>query len=328
MELHAQWLRIQEMISPLNFAWQMSRINPAVLQRIEAEAAGGDPVLAQARADLFKMLSAVDDPDDARVISQAYETFENAQAYIALRDRDLPVRRIGKSAWPTFECKHSLGTFYIEVKSLEFQDRALRRQQIARAVLEARSRQGPAAEGNGAEPRTHSQAILNGSAAGRIDMAIGRIKRDLSLRLITQGPTLVLVDMSEREFDSSGPWSLLPVYYDSKLRSVASGELWLIAFGQPRDQVFIRPSSEGGTNLGGRLSRTGVCTDFGELLGMLFLVRTSDGLPRIFGLLNQQGDDTHSGNALTSTLMGRILASFCDDVNDQRNEGGFGKACR
>lgn len=107
------------MINSYTVNWSIFRIDDLTLQMIEDGAANGDPVLIQAKADLLAALTAITQPEDYPSISQAYEVFEEALVYIALRARNLPLQRTPGTGGhaqkrPDFQCNHTRGRFFVE----------------------------------------------------------------------------------------------------------------------------------------------------------------------------------------------------------------------
>lgn len=336
MSLQAESLRIKQMINSYTVNWTIFRMDDWTLQMIEDGAARGDAVLIQAERDLLAALAAIIRPDDYTGISRAFEIFEEALVYITLRGRNLPLRRTPGTGGhaqkrPDFQCDHPRGTFYVEVKTLDFQDGWIRHDAIANAGLDAKAE----LEGRARSPGVHvgtpvaiSPHRPGATAADRIETAIKKIKGNIKLDQVTYGPTVLVVDTSRLSLDDGDPSALVPTYFHALPRSCVSGELWHIAFGRPEDLILARPEFEGKSNIDRRLRETGVYIDYPELMALAFVSRPLQGPPRIFSLRKLTPDFANVANPLSEDAIGDILHQLSDAGNDDLNEGANGKQLR
>lgn len=303
---------------------------------IEHGALIGDAVLVQAKSDLLAALKAIHQPDDYSNISQAYEIFEEALVYIAFRDRGLSLQRTpGTGGYaqkrPDFQCTHPGGTFFVEVKTLDFQDGWVRHDAIAKEALDAKAELDGRARTSGVHvgrPVTISPHRPGSSSADRIETAIKKIRGNLKREQLTQGPTLLVVDTSRLFLDDGHPSAMVPTYFHSLSGSCVSGELWHIAFGKPEDLILTRPEFEGKSNIDRRLRETGVYVDYPELMAITFVSRPLEGQPRILSLRKQTPDFSKVPEPLSEDAIGHILHDVSDASNDDLNEGGYGKQLR
>lgn len=336
MSLQTEALRLKQMINSLTVNWSLFRIDDAILHEIQRGASSGDAVLAQAQADLHSAFVSITQPTDYSGISQAYEIFEEALVYITLRDRKLPLSRTpGTGGYaqkrPDFQCDHALGRFYVEVKTLDFQDGWIRHDAIANEGLDAKAK----LDGRARVPGVHvGDAICisahrpGSTATDRIETAIKKIKGNLKREQVTYGPTILVVDLSRLSLDGGHASALVPTYYESTLESCVSGELWHVAFGEPNDLILACPSFEGQSNIDRRLRETGVYLEYPELMALVFMSRPLQGLPRILSIRKLTPDFSKVANPLEEHTIGEILHGFSDAMNDDKNENAHGKQMR
>jgi hypothetical protein len=338
MQLRTEALRIQQMISAITTNWAMFRMEAPILDLIEAGAANGDKVLKQTMRDLLPSLKAITKVEDYNTINQAYEFYAEAAAYLLLKDRGLLLTRTEGTGGhgekrPDFRCDHPNGTFYIEVKTLDFQDGWIRHKEVAldalesKAELDARARAPGVHIGNPIEISSHRPGT---DSVNRIETIIKKIKGNVKKDQLNYGPTILIVDLSRLLCDADDPSSLVPVYFDETAQSCVSGELWHVGFGEVGDCIFVRPEFEGKSNLGGKLKETGVYVDNPELMAIAFIVRPLSDPPKIFALQKLTPDFSSLPNktALDEFKIGEILYKVCDSYNDDCNERAFDKQVR
>lgn len=336
MLLRAEVLRINQMLSGLTISWPMFRMSSTILDLIESGAVNRDQVLLQAMKDLLDSLKSIRQPEDYNAMKRAYEIYEEAAVFLLFRCRGLPlVRTPGtgghRQQRPDFQCNHSLGTFFVEVKTLDFQDGEVRHRAIANDALEAKAKLDARARKSGVhfgDPVEISSHRPGAGPAERIETAIRKIKGNAESGQLCYGPTILVVDLTRLSCDANDPSALVPTYFDASptAQACVSGELWHIAFGQPGDQILIRPEFEGKSNLGPRLKETGVYSDYPELMALAFVTRPLNNAPKILALRKLTPDfvKLKKFTTLTEYEIGEILQQLCDAFNDERNEGAFG----
>ena len=335
MSLRTEALRISQMLSNLTVNWPMFRMDFGTLDLIESGAVNGDQFLAQALNDLGSSLKSISRPEDYDAIGRAYEIYEEAAIYLLVMSRGFPLIRTPGTGGhgqkrPDFQCNHSLGTFFIEVKTLDFQDGWMRHREIAnealnaKANLDAQARKQGVHFGNPVEISSHRPGTGH---ADRIETAIKKIKGNAKMGQLIYGPTILVVDLRRLSCDADDPLALLPTYFDAFPTSLAcvSGALWHIAFGHPGDLILTRPEFEGKSNLDRRLNEAGVYLDYPELMALVFVVRSLSGAPKIFALrkLTPNFSTLINPTSLAEHEIGEILHHLCDAVNNDRNEGAF-----
>jgi hypothetical protein len=287
--LETEILRVAQMINSITTNWAVFRMDGTTLQEIDRRASGGDAVLVQMRGELLAKIISITKPTDYTAIAQAYEIFEEAFIYITLSDKQLPLSRTPGTGGhaqkrPDFQCDHALGRFFVEVKTLDFQDGPLRHDDIAnnaldaKANLEIKSRRPGVHVG---EPVSISSHRPGSTATDRIETAIKKIRGNLKREQIIYGPTVLVVDLTRLLLDGSHPSALLPSYYHSTSQACVSGELWHVGFGQPNDLILVPPEFEGATNIDRRLQQTGILLEYPELMGLAFVCRSFQGGPKI-----------------------------------------------
>ncbi len=338
MQLRTEALRIKQMMSGLTINWPIFLMDFTTLDLIESGATNGDEVLAQAKNDLFSSLRSITTPENYNAISQAYEFYEEANIYLLLRSRGFPLIRTPGTGGhgqkrPDFQCNHPQGTFYIEIKTLDFQDGWVRHKAIAndaleaKAELDARARKPGVHVGNPTEISSHRPGS---SAADRIETAIKKIKSNIKRDQLRYGPTILVIDLSRLSLDAHDPSSLVPIYFDDQTQSCASGELWHVSFGEMGDRIFVRPEFEGKSNLDRKLQETGVYVECPELMALTFIIRPLSGPAKVYSFQKFTPDFSGLTNqtALKEHQIEEILDQISDASNDSRNEGAFGKQIR
>ena len=218
MLLRDEALRVKLMLSAYTINWPMQLIDLDTLDSFETGAKNGDQVLTGAVKDLLAHLKRVLQPEDYAAMGAAYEIYEETVSYLLLKSRNLTLLRTPGTGGhgekrPDFECNHSLGTFYIEVKTLDVQDGWVQHKEIAyegldaKAELDGRARTPGVHVGDAVEITAHR---AGSSVVDRIETAIKKIKGNAKMDQLRYGPTILLVNLTRLFMDADDPSSLVP----------------------------------------------------------------------------------------------------------------------
>lgn len=337
MSLRQNLTSLLQDMSGLSLSWPLQRIVPEYLDRIESEARNNDQTAMELEQEIEGCFKKVSDgqPQDYNTAGSLYQAYGEAVAYILLKERGLSITRTagtGKQNQkrPDFTCSCSKGDFFVEVKTLDFDDRDAQHTAVMESALNNQANLEDAAK----TPGTHfgeaveiSSHKWGATRTDRIEALIRKLRNNLKREQLSFGPTLLVVHLGLLEMDANRKSTLSPVFFDQEptVRSCISGELWNAAFGEVGNQIYDRPDFEGKSNLDRALNEDGVLIEHPYLLGIAFITQSLGGAHKIFTLhrLSPDFNDLKNSTNLGEFEIAEILHDISDARNDDKNESGY-----
>jgi hypothetical protein len=337
MSLEEEYVRVCQMMSDITAHWPLVRMSRDALRKLEECAFLGDRTAVTLKTDLEGKLRSITKPEDFEKIAAALEVYAEALTYKIISDRGVALERTPgtgqfKIRRPDFVHKATSGEVYFEVKCIDFQGGTARHKVIADDALEMKADLAHRAKKPGIHFGYHEISTFErpSGPADRIDLIIDKALSNINRDQISLGATVLVLDLGRIEPEAHHPCSLLPVYYDSMVKSCVSGELWHIASGQIGNMIYCIPEFEGKTNIDRPLERNGILHEHPQLAAIAFLLNDSQAIARIFTVLNNsmQTSALVTGNIPTEFELEKIIYDISDARNDTHNTYQSKYVCR
>jgi hypothetical protein len=291
-------------------------ISPAVLDAIDAGAAGGDAGLVYYRKQLDKKLKAIKTKTHHQKFSQFFEQYSECLTYVLLVKRGLQLERINENPnkSPDFRTVEARPLFF-EVKTLDFaaapyaHDR--HGKSSATRVIEKKSPPGIQTEINAIRPHGNATTPLEA-----IREVIPRIERNYKKDQFAFGPTFLVLPMTRTAIVADA-CSLASWY--TRYRQENTGHLWAIAANRISENFL----EEGRTI--GQLPDTGILRRRPEIAGIIFistewnLTKNTNALDtafRLHGFWNCEWPTTANVTRYRADQIKKVLLELCVAYND------------
>lgn len=259
----------------------------------------------------------------------AYESYNEAVTYIALRDKGITIKGIPecKTSTPDFEisvnCSYcgdepDLKTIYLEVKTLGFAMGNLIYKQSQSDSLDCQIR----IEEQHRKGKRMCMAERSVAPLGyvgfvkEVECIIQKIDQNIKSDQFSFGDgksTLLFVDLNQLWY-SRQMEDCLPVYPDLAHNCCASGKLWLIAFSNIGERVYLKPEFEGKGCFGDELQQQGILNQHTYVKGIIFGLGKTPDEKTFYGFYRSEQEDDPTTVA---------LQKICDFSNDEQNSNGW-----
>lgn len=265
---------------------------------------------------------------------QLVESYYENVAADYLSSKNIKVTKIHETntATPDFECIFSTTdggkkTFYIEVKTLNAigGDSHYRKNDEetfnVEVDLEEQRKNCPHQRIYMAQRELNPWGkALNNHAEERsavIETLIEQIGKNIKPGQFSNKPTFLLVFVNRLCNGLLHKHDLVSYYFDTDCRTVASGLLWTVCFGE-KQHLILKPAIEGLSNQERRLNKTGVLVEYPYVPGIIFVDSFFNKNRRVFGLYDDlwQLYDEKWGELDTEELFYTITDAFSGKRNE------------
>ena len=186
------------------------------------------------------------------------------------------------SKTPDFKVRFRDKNIYIELKSLNMLDGVIKHKDImydsldSKIEAEEQIKQGKKVGiGTSVIQPYYSYNNKYDPSSTRlvIESLIDKVNQNIKEQQYSLGETILLVDLSDQlPLISKPSEAIQEKYYDDYSKTWVSGELWNVAFGRLRDQIFKPAEFEGVSNIDGELKKEGILVSHPFIKGLVFHV--------------------------------------------------------
>lgn len=163
--------------------------------------------------------------------------------------------------------------------------------------------------------RLHNKDYDPYSIRQSIETFIKKAEQNIKSEQFEMGDTVLIINLKQHSLPGNYKEISVPIFQESRFKSLMSGLLWNMAFGKSGHLIFKPIEFEGRKNTDGELTMDGILVNRHWLKAVCFLTYTLGGTePKIVGLHNRKG--------LTDSVE-VFLSRFCDFVNDDENTEGW-----
>jgi hypothetical protein len=250
----------------------------------------------------------------------AYEEFNEAMVYVDF-SKKYATTRIPEAKTPTPDFRLTdNGEFpfdvYVEVKALSFLDGNLNYIEAQKSSLEANI--AIEEQINDGKQIAFGETIISPflkrnklpSTKDLIEIYIDKITNNIKSGQFALGDTILLVDIKQLLVGSHWDESGIALYQESQMKSIVSGVLWHVAFGQTGDMIYKPIEFEGKPNIDSQLTKNGILVDNNFIKGLVFATYKNFHERKYLGFFRYEEQDEQSAN---------FISLFCDLHNDNKN---------
>ena len=124
----------------------------------------------------------------------------------------------------------------------------------------------------------------------------------------------MFVDIKQLLLGSNWDESGIALYQESQMKSIVSGVLWHVAFGQTGDIIFRPIEFEGKPNIDSKLTKNGILVDNSFIKGIVFVTYSNFHERKYLGFFRNEEEDEQSAN---------FISLFCELYNDNKNTNAW-----
>lgn len=250
----------------------------------------------------------------------AYEEYNEAMVYVDL-SKKYTTTRIPEAKTPTPDFRLTdNGEFpfdiYVEVKALSFIDGNLNYIEAQKSSLEANI--AIEKQLNDGKQIAFGETIISPflkrnklpSTKDLIEIYIDKITNNIKSGQFALGDTVLLVDIKQLLVGSHWDESGIALYQEGQMKSIVSGVLWHVAFGQAGDMIYKPIEFEGKPNTDSQLTKNGILVDNSFIKGLVFATYKNFHERKYLGFFRYEEQDDQSA---------KFISLFCDLHNDNKN---------
>ena len=273
------------------------------------------------KAQLIELLKDYDVGYDEKLKS-AVEVYNEVLNYHLLSQKVViePVKE-NNSKTPDFLIRNNSDNFYLEVKTLGFNDGGINYIKTIEDGLESKiniedqihSGKRVASAITVIAPLRKDKGYSPFSVKHIIEIVVRKIEQNLKKEQFEVGDTFLLVDLHLIPLPSNWCEASVPIYQEPDNQSMVSGTLWNISFGKLGDRIFKGIEFEGKNNIEGELGRDGIFANRPWIKALCFRVYNLNDDSYVVGFYRSKDEGKYSG----------VLSMFCDFLNDELNTFGF-----
>lgn len=172
------------------------------------------------------------------------------------------------------------------------------------------------------EVAPHGEVKNGGTHTAIIRNLIDKASNNIKSGQYTSAPTCLVLNLLLIDGHYTGNSNLRPVVPGyPEARSVYSGPLWNLAFGESESWVYAAPEFEGMPGVEGKLCREGVLRANPNIQALLMVIHPLQGKPAIYGLKRKNDDNRWA--AELKTLSDAFFDLVEDNWNDDRDTNGW-----
>lgn len=250
----------------------------------------------------------------------AYEEYNEAMVYIDLYKK-YTTTRIPEAKTPTPDFRLTDNgelpfDIYVEVKALSFLDGNLNYIEAQKSSLEANI--AIEKQLNDGKQIAFGETIISPflkrnklpSTKDLIEIYIDKITNNIKIGQYALGDTVLLVDIKQLLVGSHWDESGIALYQEGQMKSIVSGVLWHVAFGQTGDMIYKPIEFEGKPNTDSQLTKNGILVDNSFIKGLVFATYKNFHERKYLGFFRYEEQEEQSAN---------FISLFCDLHNDNKN---------
>lgn len=288
-------------------------------------AAEDDELVADKRRSILSYLKGCTVGHDDRLKS-ALDEYAEAATYLFFKEKGVLIERVAEKKnvrTPDFRLGIQNEEFFVELKTLGFSEGsqnyidALEQGLSSQAHLEQQKHAGKpvAIAFTTWDPliRRQKKDYFEFRRKYFIETIVGKIRQNIKSRQLDYGKTILVIDFSLIYIPGSPLKNSIAFFCEPSLKSIISGLLWNIAFGQKGDKILSPIEFQGGSNIEGCIEIEGVLREFDFVKAICF---QSYGIGRekmVLGFYRSIDED----------IMLACLLSFCDFCNDELNSSAW-----
>lgn len=291
-----------------------------------------DRFVASRVKNTIKELSSIEGIDYDEHCRTAYESYNEAVTYLAIKDKGIDIKNIpeASTATPDFEImvncsytpkKQELQPAYLEVKTLGFANgnNIYKQTQVDSLKCQIEMEEQHKRGFNICTAERSVMPLGPGTFSDELVVMLKKIENNIKAAQFAYSDgksTVLFVDLNQICF-TSGNLQLnecLPVYPEFAHSCSCSGMYWNLAFGRIGDRIYKRPEFEGKGNFDKDLQHDGVLTAHADVKGVIFGVGSKIENKRLYGFYRYED---------TEEKAFRLIETICDFYNDDRNSFGF-----
>lgn len=250
----------------------------------------------------------------------AYEEYNEAVIYVDLTKK-YQTKRIPEAITPTpdFQVTDNVRfsfDIFVEVKALSFLDGNLNYIEAQKSSLDANI--SIEKQFNDGKQIAFGETIISPflkrdklpSTKELIEIYIDKITNNIKSGQYSLGDTVLLIDIKQLLLGSHWDESGIALYQEGLMKSIVSGVLWHVAFGQAGDMIYKPIEFEGKPNTDSPLTKNGILVDNSFIKGLVFATYKNIQERKYLGFYRYEEQDDQSAN---------FISLFCDWHNDNKN---------
>lgn len=254
----------------------------------------------------------------------AYEEYNEGITYIRISEH-FHIKPVNESTTSTPDFIVNVpgsveGNFYIELKSLSFTEGNLNYKEAQRGSLDANisiEKQLSDGKNIGFGENIISPFNIGGrspSTRELIEIYIGKLNNNIKKGQYILGDTVLMIDIKQLLLDTSWSNAGAALYQEQQMKSIASGVLWNVAFGQQGDQIFKQIEYESASNIDSKLTRNGILIDYEYIKGLIFVAYENFQHPKFIGFYRNIDEEKP---------FSVFINFFCNFYNDNLNTWAY-----